>query len=80
MAIIPPRIAELDDTETYLAMNTEVLRLTEFANRLDLPSVSLPGRVSDRGPVGLMLTGRRGRDAVMLDIAVLIEACLAAGD
>jgi Asp-tRNA(Asn)/Glu-tRNA(Gln) amidotransferase A subunit family amidase len=78
--IIPPRIAELDDTETYLAMNTEVLRLTEFANRLDLPSVSLPGRLSERGPVGLMLTGRRGRDAAMLDMAVLIEACLAGGD
>ena len=78
--IIPPRVVDVELMETYLAMNTEVLRLTEFANRLDLPSVSLPGRHSDREPIGLGLTGRRGRDAAMLDLAVMIEACLAAGD
>jgi amidase/aspartyl-tRNA(Asn)/glutamyl-tRNA(Gln) amidotransferase subunit A len=62
--------------ESYLAMNTEVLRLTEFANRLDVPSVSLPGNSLDPEPIGLMLTGRRGGDAVLLDLAVLIESCL----
>ena len=78
--ILPPRVADVEPMKMYLAMNTEVLRLTEFANRLDLPSVSLPGRFSDREPIGLMLTGRRGADAAMLDIAALIEACLDGGD
>ncbi len=78
--IIPPRIADLTTMDAYLAMNTEVLRLTEFANRLDLPSVSLPGSLGEREPIGLMLTGRRGADAAMLDISVLIESCLAATD
>ena len=78
--IIPPRVADVLTMETYLAMNTEVLRLTEFANRLDLPSVSLPGSPRDREPIGLMLTGRRDGDAAMLDLAVLIENCLARGE
>ena len=65
--------------ETYLAMNTEVLRLTEFANRLDLPSVSIPGGrvIGNRRPDA---DGRRGGDAAMLDMAVLIETCIAGGN
>jgi aspartyl-tRNA(Asn)/glutamyl-tRNA(Gln) amidotransferase subunit A len=78
--ILPPRIGDVGTMESYLAMNTEVLRLTEFANRLDLPSVSLAGRFADRAPIGFMLTGRRGQDAAMLDLGVLIEACLAGSD
>jgi amidase/aspartyl-tRNA(Asn)/glutamyl-tRNA(Gln) amidotransferase subunit A len=74
--ILPPRVADVQAMETYLAKNTEVLRLTEFANRLDLPSVSLPGPSEDRQPIGLMLTGRRGEDAGLLDLAVLCEGCL----
>ena len=42
--ILPPRVDDLQTMDSYLAKNTEVLRLTEFANRLDLPSVTLPGR------------------------------------
>ena len=76
VAILPPRIADVQTLEPYLAMNTEVLRLTEFANRLDLPSISLPGAVRERQPIGLMLTGRRGADDDLLDLAVRVEACL----
>ena len=79
VAVLPPRVADLDSMDAYLAANTEVLRLTEFANRLDLPSVSLPGHPQDPQPIGLMLTGRRGGDAALLDLAVLIEACLTDG-
>lgn len=79
VAILPPRVADLDSMDTYLAANTEVLRLTEFANRLDLPSVSLPGERQNPQPIGLMLTGRRGGDVALLDLAVQIEACLTEG-
>jgi aspartyl-tRNA(Asn)/glutamyl-tRNA(Gln) amidotransferase subunit A len=71
--VLPPKIADVQTTESYLAMNTEVLRLTEFANRLDLPSVTLPGSFPDRQPIGLMLTGKRGGDVVLLDLGVVIE-------
>ncbi len=76
--VLPPRVVDIQTMQAYLAMNTEVLRLTEFANRLDLPSVSLPGDVTDRQPIGLMLTGRRGGDAALLDLGVLLERCIAA--
>ena len=74
--VLPPRVADVETTEAYLTMNTEVLRLTEFANRLDLPSITLPGDALDRQPIGLMLTGRRRADAALLDLAVLVEDCL----
>jgi aspartyl-tRNA(Asn)/glutamyl-tRNA(Gln) amidotransferase subunit A len=78
--VLPPRVADLDSMDAYLSANTEVLRLTEFANRLDLPSVSLPGHPEDVQPIGLMVTGRRGGDAVLLDLAALIETCVVDGE
>jgi Asp-tRNA(Asn)/Glu-tRNA(Gln) amidotransferase A subunit family amidase len=80
VAILPPRVEDVQTLERYLAMNTEVLRLTEYANRLDLPGVSMPGALADRQPIGLMLTGRRGGDALLLDLAVMCEAALADAD
>ena len=77
--ILPPRIADLQTTEAYLSMNTEVLRLTEIANRLDLPSATLPGDPADVAPIGLMVTGRRRADEALLALAVHIEDCLGAG-
>ena len=83
--ILPPRVADVQRIDDYLAMNTEVLRLTEIANRLDLPSVTMsgvvgPGTPDDRAPIGLMLTGKRGEDAALLDLAVLVERCVASTD
>jgi Asp-tRNA(Asn)/Glu-tRNA(Gln) amidotransferase A subunit family amidase len=77
VAILPPRVEDVQTLESYLAMNTEVLRLTEHANRLDLPSATMPGAFADRQPIGLMITGRRGGDDRLLDLAVVCEACLA---
>ena len=83
--ILPPRVADVQRMEDYLAMNTEVLRLTEIANRLDVPSITMSGVVGhdtpdDRAPIGLMLTGKRGEDAALLDLAVLVERCIASSD
>jgi aspartyl-tRNA(Asn)/glutamyl-tRNA(Gln) amidotransferase subunit A len=77
--ILPPRVDDVQALESYLSMNTEVLRLTEVANRLDLPSVTLPASVVDPQPIGLMLTGRRDGDAALLDLAASVEACLVDG-
>jgi aspartyl-tRNA(Asn)/glutamyl-tRNA(Gln) amidotransferase subunit A len=57
-----------------------VLRLTEVANRLDLPSVTMPCSANERQPVGVMLTGRRAQDDQLLDMSVAVEACLAGGN
>lgn len=76
VGILPPRIADLQDNDAYLAANAQAFRLTEFANRLDLPSITLPGSPAERRPIGLLFTGRRGGDATLLDLAVRIERCL----
>jgi aspartyl-tRNA(Asn)/glutamyl-tRNA(Gln) amidotransferase subunit A len=75
--MLPPRIADLADEAVYLAANARSFRLTEFANRLDLPSISVPGDRRQKQPIGLLLTGRRGEDAALLETAVLVERALA---
>lgn len=47
--MLPPRIADLADETAYLAANARAFRLTEFANRLDLPSISVPATVDRSG-------------------------------
>ena len=77
VGILPPRTVDLEDESTYLAANAEAFRLTEFANRLDLPSISIAAELPERSPIGLMLTGRRGGDVALLDLAVVVEQRLA---
>lgn len=76
VGIVPPRIADLQDNGAYLAANAQAFRLTEFANRLDLPSITLPCSPFQPRPIGLLLTGRRSGDDALLDLAVRIEHCL----
>ncbi|WP_175918110.1 amidase family protein [Burkholderia pyrrocinia] len=78
--MLPPRIVDLADEATYLAANARAFRLTEFANRLDLPSISVPADRRRKQPIGLLLTGRRGGDARLLDAAVLVERALAGSE
>ncbi|WP_282757198.1 amidase [Komagataeibacter saccharivorans] len=68
--ILPPAVAELRDEATYLRLNRRAFSLTEFANRLDLPGISLP---VGKFPVGLMLTGIRGGDDALLAMASVLE-------
>ncbi|MBJ9590788.1 amidase family protein [Burkholderia seminalis] len=74
--MLPPRLADLADEAVYLAQNARAFRLTEFANRLDLPSISVPGDLRNRQPVGLLITGRRGEDAWLFDVAATVERTL----
>ncbi|RQR29366.1 MULTISPECIES: amidase family protein [unclassified Burkholderia] len=76
--MLPPRVADLADEAAYLAQNARAFRLTEFANRLDLPSISVPGDLRNRQPVGLLITGHRGEDARLLDVAAAVESALTA--
>lgn len=74
--MLPPRIADLADETVYLAQNARAFQLTEFANRLDLPSVSVPCDPPSKQPIGLLMTGRRGDDACLLDAAEMVERLL----
>ena len=76
MPTLPPRVADLQTFEAYLTANTQAYRITEYANRLDLASISIPGDLNHRQPIGLLLTGRTGHNAALLDVAVRIEDCL----
>lgn len=69
--ILAPVLSDLADFETYLAANSRSFSLTEYANRLDLPSITVPlGRLS----TGVMLTGTRAGD-----VGVLAQAQILAG-
>lgn len=72
--ILAPKLTDLAETDRYLATNKKVFSLTEFANRLELPSISLP-----LSPLatGIMLTGCRGGDALLLAQAGLLADILA---
>ncbi|WP_341643215.1 amidase family protein [Thauera sp. SDU_THAU2] len=76
VAILPPRLAELDDDERFFALNAAALRNTLIASILDLPAVSLPVQAPGAPPVGLMMIGRRGEDLNLLAAAQAVESCL----
>jgi len=73
--ILPPRLAYVSDDEHYYPTNRLTFRMTEVANRIDAPSVSVP--VAPGQPIGLMLTGQNGRDSALLALAASVEAVLA---
>ncbi|MCU1388943.1 MAG: amidase [Ilumatobacteraceae bacterium] len=79
VGMLPPRIADLADDADYLATNLRSFHFTEYANRLDLPSITIPGNLHDGQPHGLMITGHRADDVRLLDIAVSIERLLTVG-
>lgn len=74
--MLPPPLASLDDSDVYLRENARAFSLTEFANRLDLPSISVPVARAARQPIGLLATGRRGGDRALLELACRIGGVL----
>jgi len=71
----PPLLSVIANDELYLQVNMQVLKFTEFANRINVPSLSIP----IGGPtvaIGLMANGRRGEDAELLMIGRQIEGSL----
>lgn len=74
--ILPPRIQSLSDHGEYLRFNALPFSLTELANRVELPSISLPDRALGPQTIGLLLTRRRGTDRDLLEIATHVKAVL----
>ena len=74
VSIAPPIIDELVDDYSYYKTNRLSFRLTEVANRIDAPSISLP--VNPIQPIGISLTGHSGRDRELLYLSLAIQAAL----
>lgn len=74
--IIPPRIADLEDEETYARQNLLILRNTLIINILDGCSISLPMGRRDGPPCGMMLSAPGGRDQQLFAAARAVEATL----
>ncbi|SNT73763.1 amidase family protein [Paracoccus seriniphilus] len=72
VAIMPPRLSDLEDDASYDRLNLLALRNTSLANVIDGCSVSLP--LADLPGAGLMLTGPRGSDAMMLGMAEVLAS------
>jgi aspartyl-tRNA(Asn)/glutamyl-tRNA(Gln) amidotransferase subunit A len=71
--MLPPLLEPLSDMDTYLKANIRSFSLTEPANRLDLPSISLP--IAQQA-IGLMLTGTRHSDEAVLSMGTAITSVL----
>lgn len=68
----------LASDDTFFATNALLLRNTSVVNAADGCAISLPCHAAGELPVGLMLWSTAGRDDGLLDLALQVEASLAA--
>lgn len=74
--IVAPTMAEVSTAEGFTARNILALRNTAIWNFFDVCAISLPIRLGNALPCGLMLVGRRGADRDLLAIAAAAEQAL----
>lgn len=72
VAVLAPKLADLEENAEYDRLNLLCLRNTSLANVLNGCSVSLPFRFQNE-PMGLMLTACNGMDQQILDLAKILE-------
>jgi aspartyl-tRNA(Asn)/glutamyl-tRNA(Gln) amidotransferase subunit A len=76
--MVAPPIAPLEaDVDLFNRVNLLALRNPSTFNFLDLPAASLPIELGQPLPVGLMVVGRRGRDAELFRVLAALEPLLA---
>ncbi len=71
--IVAPTMDEVATAEGFTAKNSLALRNTTIGNFFDLCAISLPVRLGNALPVGLMLVGRHSLDRKLLAIAAAVE-------
>jgi len=76
VAIIPPKITDVQDMEAFKVTNFRALRNTSTFNFLDGCSLSLPSTPTGEAPVGFMLSMMNGRDLDLFSIAAGVEDIL----
>ena len=75
--IVAPTMAEVTDPDDFAKRNMLLLRNTAIANFFDLCAISLPIRLGNSLPCGLMLFGRHGSDRNLFELAAAVEQALA---
>jgi aspartyl-tRNA(Asn)/glutamyl-tRNA(Gln) amidotransferase subunit A len=76
--IVAPTIDEVSTPEIFSKRNVQALMNTSIWNFFDTCSISLPIRLGNALPCGLMLVGRHGDDRRLLAIAASVEKQLGA--
>ncbi|GAA4107236.1 amidase [Aminobacter aganoensis] len=71
----PPRLEDLSDDDQYSAESSRIISLTEFANCINVPSLSLPlGKGT--GAASILITGLHGKDIRLLETGRAVEALI----
>jgi len=77
VAIVPPPIAAISDTDAWLRINGLIIRNTVVSNFLDRCALTVPIHRPGEAPVGLNLMGETMADSRLLAIGQGVEAALA---
>jgi aspartyl-tRNA(Asn)/glutamyl-tRNA(Gln) amidotransferase subunit A len=81
VANTPPRLSEIETTESYAPQNLLCLRNTSIVSYLGLCAVTLPVGLDAEGmPVGLQVIGRAFREPQLLALARTFEQTLGRGE
>lgn len=75
----PPLVSAIAEEKEYLRINMKVMQFTEFANRINVPSLTIPIGGSDKA-IGLMANGCRREDIALLNAGMAIEISLGSTD
>ena len=76
--IVAPTIEEVSTPQEFGVKNALALRNTSIWNFFDVCAISLPIRLGNALPCGLMLVGRHGTDRKLLAVAAAVERQLSA--
>ncbi len=76
--IVAPTMDEVSTPESFSKRNVQALMNTSIWNFFDTCAISLPIRLGNALPCGLMLVGRHGDDRRLLAIAAAVEKQLGA--
>jgi aspartyl-tRNA(Asn)/glutamyl-tRNA(Gln) amidotransferase subunit A len=74
--IVAPTMEEVATADGFAARNALLLRNTSIANFFDLCAISLPLRLGNSLPCGLMLYARHGHDRKLFQVAAAVEKAL----
>lgn len=76
VAILPPKVRELDDAGRYQALNALILRNPSIVNLFDGCAVSIPVTSPGAAPVALSLAAPKGCDMPLLALSNWAEAAV----
>jgi aspartyl-tRNA(Asn)/glutamyl-tRNA(Gln) amidotransferase subunit A len=75
--IVAPTMAEVTTPDDFAHRNMLLLRNTAIGNFFDLCAISLPIKLGNSLPSGLMLFGRHGNDRELFQLAAAVEQVIA---